>query len=698
MSQEQVNRKLTCIFSTDVVGYSRLMEENEASTVRYLEENKKLISKLIEEYNGRVVDSPGDNLLAEFSSAVKAVDCAVKIQKELKIKNAELVENRRMQFRIGINLGDVIEEDGRIYGSGVNIAARLEGLADPGGICISRKVYDEIRTKLDLGYEYLGEHEVKNITELVQVYKVLIGAEHAGKVIGEKKRGGIHSKLAIAAILIIIAVGWLIYSHQTKNRVPQSIAVLPFENLSSDPEQEYFVDGLSEEILNSLTHIPNLTVIAKTSSFSFKGQNKTVQEIAKILGVGHILEGSVRKSGNTIRITAQLIKADDESHLWSETYDKDLGVKEIFAVQEDIANNVADKLKLTLEAFNLVGGTENVEAYELYLISKGQIRDHYGQTIALEDALENFASNVKSADELIDKAVNLDPKFALAWAYKGIRHLNRAFFVSGDQVSLEQDMALEAAQKAIGLEPNLGQAYFTLGLLYSTRNEFIKAENYYRKGMEFKIESTDYWEYRVNMHYGKVGHLRKCQEIFEDVLQKDPLRPDIIANYINVLGVLGDLERAEKLYERGKTLSGEYWFSGDLSIFMARIYAKDDFSIKDVPESLKRIFQIRSDVFNESPGEGLEKIRQLYNSDNNENSAFMLIGIGPLAARLGDAELALDIYERTGVLPWGKVNHEVRQLPRFKEFVREIGLVEYWKEYGWPDLCHPLGDDDFECD
>ena len=167
MNQKEVNRKLSCILSTDVVGYSRLMEENEASTVRYLEENKKLISKLIEDHNGRVVDSPGDNLLAEFSSAVKAVDCAVKIQKELKIKNADLIENKRMQFRIGINLGDVIEEEGRLYGSGVNIAARLEGLADPGGICIARNVYDQVKNKLDLGYDYLGEHDVKNITEPV---------------------------------------------------------------------------------------------------------------------------------------------------------------------------------------------------------------------------------------------------------------------------------------------------------------------------------------------------------------------------------------------------------------------------------------------------------------------------------------------------------------------------------------------------
>jgi len=246
MSQKEVNRKLSCILSTDVVGYSRLMEENEASTVEDLEQNKKLISKLIEEHHGRVVDSPGDNLLAEFNSAVKALDCAVKIQKELKIRNAELAENRRMQFRIGLNLGDVIEDGGSIYGNGVNIAARLEGLARPGEIYISRNFFDQVKAKLVLGYEYLGEHDVKNISEPVRVYRVLTDGEFAGKVIGENNyrrrnsRGIFRDRdfpgqirlliYSSIVILILMAGAALTYQRWNRDRLPSRInlAILPF--------------------------------------------------------------------------------------------------------------------------------------------------------------------------------------------------------------------------------------------------------------------------------------------------------------------------------------------------------------------------------------------------------------------------------------------------------------------------------------
>jgi len=261
MSKKEFNRKPSCILSADVVEYKRLIDSNEASTVRYLEENKNLISKLIEDYNGRAVDSPGDNLLAEFSSAVKAVDCAAKIQKELKIKNAELLESHRMQFRIGINLGDVIEENGRLFGSSVNIATRIEELAQPGGILISRNAYDQVKIKLDLGYEYLGEHNVKNISEPVSIYRVLTGTEATEKVI----HGGIYRWISIAFIIIIAAglFAWIFYTKQRLKTEPDSIeieqapvaqdvkevlktiAVLPFDDLLPDNDQEHFALGRS---------------------------------------------------------------------------------------------------------------------------------------------------------------------------------------------------------------------------------------------------------------------------------------------------------------------------------------------------------------------------------------------------------------------------------------------------------------------
>jgi adenylate cyclase len=274
MTEKRARRKLSGILSADAVGYSRLMQEDEASTIRTLEDSKRLMGKLIERFKGRVVDAPGDNLLAEFSSVVDATECAVQIQQELKTKNVELPDDRKMQFRIGVNLGDVVEEADRIYGDGVNIAARLEGLAEPGGICISRTAYDHVKNKLEVGYEYLGEHSVKNIAEPVRVYRVLMEPEAVGKVIGEKRfLGRFSRKTAMSAIILLVIVagvliGWNIYLQQSKKVEPASldkmlyplpdnpsIAVLPFDNMSADPEQEYFSDGITEEIITALTKV-----------------------------------------------------------------------------------------------------------------------------------------------------------------------------------------------------------------------------------------------------------------------------------------------------------------------------------------------------------------------------------------------------------------------------------------------------------
>jgi TolB-like protein/class 3 adenylate cyclase len=334
MTDERAKRKLRGILSADAVGYSRLMEGDEESTIRTLEDSKRLMSQLIEQFKGRVVDAPGDNLLAEFGSVVDAAECAVQIQQQLQAKNAGLPDNRRMDFRIGVNLGDVVKEADRIYGDGVNIAARIEGLAEPGGICISRTAYDHVKNKLEVGYEYLGEHTVKNIAEPVRVYRVLLEPEAAGKVIGEKRfLGRISRRTAMVAIIaLVIAAGglisWNIYLHQSKKVEPASqdkmayplpdkpsIAVLAFDNLTGDPQQEFFCDGISEEIITGLTKVPELFVIARNSSFTYKGKPVKVQQVAQDLGVRYVLEGSVRKSQENLRVTAQLIDAIKGYHL-----------------------------------------------------------------------------------------------------------------------------------------------------------------------------------------------------------------------------------------------------------------------------------------------------------------------------------------------------------------------------------------------
>ena len=312
MTTQEIKRKLTAILSADVKGYSRLMGEDEKGTVRTLNAYKEVITDLIQHYHGRVVDATGDNLMAEFGSVVDAVECSVEIQKELKTRNAELPENRRMEFRIGINLGDVIEEEGRIYGDGVNIAARLESLAEAGGICISGTSFDHVKNKLNLGYKYLGEQAVKNIAEPIRVYRVLMEPEAVGKVIGKgktKPRQWQKTALIVLAILILVAAAfviWRLYLHpapppvevasKEKMAFPlpdkPSIAVLPFTNMSGDPKEDYFSDGLTEQIITSLSKFQRLFVIARNSTFVYKGKPVKIQKVAEDLGVRYVLEGA----------------------------------------------------------------------------------------------------------------------------------------------------------------------------------------------------------------------------------------------------------------------------------------------------------------------------------------------------------------------------------------------------------------------
>jgi TolB-like protein/class 3 adenylate cyclase len=357
MSAEKYKRRLTAIFSADVVGYSRLMGKDETATVDTITNYREIISDLIEQHRGRIVDSPGDNVLAEFPSVVDAAQCAVAVQKEIQSRNTDLPEARRMQFRIGINLGDVIEEGERIYGDGVNIAARLEALADPGGICVSKTAFDHIESKLPLGYEYIGEQSVKNISKPVMAYKVLMDPRviTSGEI--EKRRvmppWSKKSALAVGIAIIILFMTLGIWSFYLGGRLTKpatggkaSIVVLPFTNLSDDPEQEYFSDGITEELIGALAKVRGLKVISQTSAFYYKGKDVDLRTVGEKLNVENVLEGSVRKSGNKLRITAQLINVADDTHVWSETYDREM--KDALDIQAEISEAIVKKLKVKL--------------------------------------------------------------------------------------------------------------------------------------------------------------------------------------------------------------------------------------------------------------------------------------------------------------------------------------------------------------
>ena len=480
MNKEGVKRKLIAIFSADVKGYSRLMRENEVATVDTLRAYRKAMSALIQKHRGRVVDTPGDNLLAEFGSVVDAVEAAVEIQKELKERNAELPENRRMEFRIGVNLGDVIEEEERIYGDGVNVAARVEGLADAGGICISGTAFDQVRTKLSVGYEYLGEQTVKNIPEPVRVYRVLMEPEAAGKVIGEKRPGltrGQRVALAAALVVVVAALAiWYFHFRPSPMEVASeqrmafplpdkpSLAVLPFDNLSGDPEQDYLVDGLTENIIAALSRIPEMFVIARHSTFTYKGKPVKVQKVAEDLGVRYVLEGSVQRSGERLRVTAQLINALKGHHVWSEKYGRKM--EDLFAVQDDITLNIAVAMQVELtegEQAQVRHSTDNLEAWSLAVKAHGLF-----ETYRKDD-------NAK-ARELFKRAVELDPNYVYAWSYLGWTHWIDGVYYSAYYNQKEAfERAAEIARKALSIDDKSSDAHALLSAVYLAQRKYDEA-------------------------------------------------------------------------------------------------------------------------------------------------------------------------------------------------------------------------------
>ena len=480
MAEEKFRRKLTAILSADVEGYSRLMGEDEDATIRTLTYYRELMSTLIQKHRGRVVDSPGDNLLAEFLSVVDAVRCSVEIQEELRVRNAELPENRRMVFRIGINLGDVVEEEERIYGDGINIAARVEGLAEGGGICISGTVYDSIKNKLSLGYESMGEHTVKNIKEPIRVYRMRIGPEAAALVMSKEKKPAVKrwqwAALATVVVLIVGAAAVWNFYFRLPSIVPASIekmaytlpdkpsiAVLPFDNLSGVPDQDYLADGITENIIMALSSSPNMFVISRNSTFTYKGKAVKVQQVSEDLGVRYVLEGSIQKSGDRLRVDAQLIDALTGHHLWANRYDREM--KALFVMQDEIAKEIAIALQVKLtrgEQARVWHKTDSIEAWG-YLTKAGG----YFTRFTRED-------NTK-AQELFAQAVKLDPRYAFAWTMLAWTHLMEVGLGYSSSPAQSLKKAFELGSKAAQIDQNHPEVHMLFANLYLTQKKFDQA-------------------------------------------------------------------------------------------------------------------------------------------------------------------------------------------------------------------------------
>ena len=566
MTQEGFKRKLTSIFSADAVGYSRLMGEDEAATVRTITAYRRVIATLINQHNGHVVDSPGDNLLAQFVSVVDAVQCAVAVQKELKARNDELPENRKMQFRIGINLGDVIQEDDRIYGDGVNIAARLEALAEPGGICISKTAFDHIESKLPYGYEFLGDQPVKNIAKPVGAYRDLMEPRItvAGEPEKEKPAFVWRRPILVGAILVIVlavALGiWQFYLRYPSVEaasiekmaypLPEepSIAVLPFENLSGDSEQDIIALGISENIITALSMIPEIFVISRSSTFTYKGKAVKVQQVSEDLGVQYVLEGSFQRTDDQVRITAQLIDAIKGHHIWAERYDRPM--KNLFILQDEIAKKIAIELQVKLSEGEIARLSQSTGSFEAW-----------GYAVKAYSLAKNpNRESVFKARELSEKAINLDPEYGYAWGILAATYLSDAFLGYSETPAESFKLFAEYNRKALKLNPNLSCALANEGLVYLFQRKFDQAVLAGEKAIAtHPSDDLPYYKLAFSMRYA--GRFEEAITLIKKAMRLNPYYPAYYLGFLaNVYRDSGRYEEAlvtyQKLFDRAK--KGEY--------------------------------------------------------------------------------------------------------------------------------------------
>jgi adenylate cyclase len=539
MTTQEVKRKLTAILSADVKGYSRLMGADEEGTLRTLTAYREVMAELILGHRGRVVNAPGDALLAEFESVVDAVKSAVEIQRELAKRNAELPTDRRMEYRIGINLGDVMVEGEAIYGDGVNIAARMESLADGGGICISGTVYDHIENKLTLGYEYLGEQTVKNIAKPVRVYRVLMEPEAAGKVIGEKRakpRQRQRAALIVIAILIVMAAAaaiWKLYvrpappievASKKKMAFPlpdkPSIAVLPFVNMSGDPKQEFFCDGMTEEIITALSKSPDLFVVARNSTFVYKGKAVKIRQVSEELSVRYVMEGSVQREGDRVRVTVQLIDALSGYHVWAERYDRPF--REILALQDEITIKIMAALHVRLEARDharVVGkGAKNLEAY----LKAIEARERVYRVTKEDNAI---------AHKLAQEAIALDPEYAMAYALLAVTHMLDVLFGTTKSPTESLNRAIELTRKAISLDESDGKNHAFLARLYAMAREYDKGFSEVERALALDPNSPE-TSYQAGVFLAFAGKPEEAISLFQKAIRLNPFPP---AAYYNSL-------------------------------------------------------------------------------------------------------------------------------------------------------------------
>jgi adenylate cyclase len=499
-----MERRLSAILAADVVGYSRLMGDNEAGTFEALKTVRAdFVDGKITQHQGRIVKLTGDGMLVEFPSVVNAVRCAAEIQRGMRDRNVDLPQNRRIEFRIGVNLGDVIVEGDDIFGDGVNVAARLESIAEPGGITVSHSVRDQIGNRLDLVFEDMGEQSLKNIARPIRVYSVSL--ENAAT-----------------------------QTPASMKEERPSIAVLPFNNMSGDTEQEYFSDGITEDIITDLSNISGLFVVARHTAFTYKNKPVKVQQVGQELGVAFILEGSVRKAGARVRVTGQLISSKDGDHVWAQRFDRDL--TDIFAIQDEITHAIVEQLKVKLlpQEKKSIGQvpTENIEAYTYYL--KGRDFLHRRSKHYLQLARRMFA-----------KAVELDPNYARAYA--GMADCDSYLYMTY-HVDVSIDGILATTEKALALDPKLAEAHASRGVALSAGQRYEEAKAEFEQAIALNSNSFEahYFYARSSFAQGKIEPAAALFERAAEIKPDDYQSPCLLVAIYKSLGREQDYKNAAR--------------------------------------------------------------------------------------------------------------------------------------------------------
>ncbi len=631
-------RKLAAIMYTDIVGYTALGQKSESLSLALVDEQRTVTRPILKRHSGREVKTMGDAFLVEFSSALDAVRCAYEIQRAIREFNIPLPEEKKIHLRVGIHLGDVVESSGDISGDAVNVASRIEPLAEDGGVCLTRQVYDQVQNKFELPLKSLGDKQLKNVASPLEVFKMVLP--------------------------------WSEVKPRDETKLDQHrLAVLPLSNMSSNPEDGYFADGMTEELISSLSRLPGLGVISRTSVMQYKNQTKHVSEIGKELGAGTLLEGSVRKAGNRVRIALQLIDANTDNHLWAENYDRNLD--DVFAIQSDVASRVSASLKAGGFAGPRRADTEDMEAYTIYLR-------------AVQLSYESTEPALKEAISLLLDVVSKDPSFlrarvALVLSYVRLATQGYAeFAILKDKAEVEARKAVEMdpssadaraalsgtlnyldefkesvaeAEKAIQLNPNSPEAYFTLGFAYCTQGMVEESLKFFRKALE--LDPLSVVKARSLGHaLGVAGKGEEARAMLAKMVRIYPENPTVFLAFAESYLLEKNYGKAQEFIDRGQALNP---VEPLLLINQGLVYA-----------------------LTQRPDQARSMLRKLESLQRETPLTYSQIFIYTALGELDLAFKALDRATVTHVWPFAIKTHplfaELRKDPRFGEFCRKVGI------------------------